>query len=188
MVSDKMRKKMRISTKYQILSERRSIVNSKARIAKLQAALKRLERRWVWPESKTRTRGGGRSAYRPPSVWAGPDRRGRGHTARGRHWSEGLGRPEGRAGCRRRTRFNAGVGPAHTCRARGGYEMAKKKKLRTRKAKVKARRASDSDIKFQLYLDSTYGLNQKELYNISRSYGTSKRKSRSFSRALTRRR
>jgi hypothetical protein len=45
MVSDKMRKKMRISTKYQILSERRSIVNSKARISKLQAALKRLERR-----------------------------------------------------------------------------------------------------------------------------------------------
>ena len=66
--------------------------------------------------------------------------------------------------------------------------MAKKKKLRTRKSKVKSRRASDSDIKFQLYLDSTYGLNQKELYNTARSYGTSKRKSRSFSRALTRRR
>ena len=66
--------------------------------------------------------------------------------------------------------------------------MASKKKLRTRKSKVKSRKASDSDMKFQLYLDSTYGLNRKELYNTARSYGTSKRKSRSFSRMLTRRR
>lgn len=66
--------------------------------------------------------------------------------------------------------------------------MAKKKKLRTRKATTKARKSKDDGIKFQLYLDSTYGLNRKELYNTARSYGTSKRKSRSFSRALTRRR
>lgn len=43
MVSDEMKKKLRLSTKYQILSERRSIVNSKARIKKLQEALKRLK-------------------------------------------------------------------------------------------------------------------------------------------------
>jgi len=59
-------------------------------------------------------------------------------------------------------------------------EMAYKKKARSRKSKSVMRRSKDNDMKFQLYLDSTYGLSKTELFNTARSYGTSKRKSRSM--------
>ena len=58
--------------------------------------------------------------------------------------------------------------------------MAYKKKARSRKSKKVMRRTRDNDMKFQLYQDSTYGLSRSELFNTSRSYGTSKRKSRSM--------
>ena len=59
-----------------------------------------------------------------------------------------------------------------------------KKKLRTKKAKVRAAKRKGDDIKFELYLDSTYNVDRKTLYNFGRSMGASKRKARSYSKKL----
>lgn len=64
--------------------------------------------------------------------------------------------------------------------------MGRKKSLRRKQASKKKARIKSEDIKFQLYLDSTYGLSQKSLFNMARSYGASKKKARSYSRALIR--
>ena len=61
--------------------------------------------------------------------------------------------------------------------------MKKSKARRVKARKAKARR-KDEDIKFQLSLDASYGLNRKELKNMARSYGASKRKSRSYAKKL----
>ena len=62
--------------------------------------------------------------------------------------------------------------------------MAKKAKARRKKAtKVRTSRR-DQDTKFELYLDSTYGLSRSELRNTARSMGASKRKSKSMARKL----
>ena len=64
--------------------------------------------------------------------------------------------------------------------------MVKKKKLRRVKKSKAQRKSKDSDIKFQLYLDSTYGLSEGELRRSARSYGASKRRARSYARSLRR--
>ena len=58
--------------------------------------------------------------------------------------------------------------------------MANKKKARSRQKSKVLKRTRDNDMKFQLSLDSSYGLTKSELFRTSRSYGTSKRKSRSM--------
>lgn len=60
--------------------------------------------------------------------------------------------------------------------------MAKKK--RKTRASQKRRKREFADVKFELYLDSTYGLDQKSLFRSGRSMGLSKRKARSASRKL----
>ena len=62
--------------------------------------------------------------------------------------------------------------------------MVKKGKARRRKATKNRMKMKGDDIKFQLSLDASYGLNRKELRNSARSYGASKRKARSYSRKL----
>ena len=64
--------------------------------------------------------------------------------------------------------------------------MAHKKPLRRKQASKKKARIKSEEIKFQLYLDSTYGLSQRSLFNMARSYGASKKKARSYARALIR--
>ena len=64
--------------------------------------------------------------------------------------------------------------------------MARKKSLRRKQASKKKARIKADDIKFQLSLDATYGLSRRSLFNMARSYGASKKKARSYSRALDR--
>ena len=64
----------------------------------------------------------------------------------------------------------------------------KKSKARRRKARKARARMKDDDLKFQLSLDASYGLTRGELTNMARSYGASKRKSKSYARKLRPRR
>jgi hypothetical protein len=65
--------------------------------------------------------------------------------------------------------------------------MAKKSKMRRSKRAKTIRKKKAGDIKFQLWADSTYGLTEGELRRSARSYGASKKKSRSYARSLRRR-
>jgi len=67
---------------------------------------------------------------------------------------------------------------------RGVEAMSKKSKLRRRKKSSRVRKAKTEDIKFQLYLDSTYGLTRGELRRSARSYGAGKKQSARLSRQL----
>ena len=62
--------------------------------------------------------------------------------------------------------------------------MAKKAKARRNKATKKRASRTDRETKFELYLDSTYGLSRSQLSNTARSMGASKRKSKSMARKL----
>tara|TARA_R100000655_G_scaffold53127_1_gene91019 strand:+ start:1785 stop:2012 length:228 start_codon:yes stop_codon:yes gene_type:complete len=62
--------------------------------------------------------------------------------------------------------------------------MAKKGKARRKKATKRARKKKTDAIKFEVFLDSTYGLSRTELKNTARSLGASKRKSRSIARKI----
>ena len=66
--------------------------------------------------------------------------------------------------------------------------MVKKSKIRRRKKASKVRKADTEDLKFQLSLDSTYGLSRGELRNTARSYGASKKLSSRLSKQLTKNR
>ncbi len=66
--------------------------------------------------------------------------------------------------------------------------MVRKSKLRRRKKSRKVRKAKTDDIKFQLYLDSTYGLTRGELRRSARSYGAGKKQSFRLARQLRPRR
>ena len=63
--------------------------------------------------------------------------------------------------------------------------MAKKSKLRRTKAIRRRQKRNYADAGFELSLDATYGLGQQSLYNLGRSMGLSKIKSRRASRQLT---